>query len=70
MASVFRSFLEKLSGSVVGTFIGDKGDLFYDPDAATPTIKISDGVTPGGRDISSASGEYRRKLNRVIVKLK
>jgi len=59
VASVFRSFLEKLSGSVVGTFIGDKGDLFYDPDAATPTIKISDGVTPGGRDISSASGGSR-----------
>ena len=31
MASVFRAFIERLSGSTVGTFIGEAGDLFYDP---------------------------------------
>ena len=42
MASVFRAFLERLGAQAAGTFVGDKGDLFFDPDAATPTIKISD----------------------------
>ena len=62
MASVFRAFLERLVAQAAGTFVGDKGDLFFDPDAATPTIKISDGVTPGGRDISSASGGVQSEI--------
>ena len=62
MASVFRAFLEKLSGSAVGTFIGEEGDLFYDPNDSTPTIKISDGVTPGGKDITSASGGVQAEI--------
>ena len=62
MANVFRAFLERLSGSEVGTFIGEQGDLFYDPDDATPTIKISDGSTPGGVDISSASGGVQSEI--------
>ena len=62
MANVFRAFLERLGAQSAGTFVGDKGDLFYDPDAATPTIKISDGATPGGRDISSASGGVQAEI--------
>ena len=31
MASIFRTFLEKLGGSTVANYIGKKGDLFFDP---------------------------------------
>jgi len=41
-----RMFLEKLGGSDPTQFIGDAGELFYDP--TTGFLRISDGVTPGG----------------------
>lgn len=52
MPVVFRSFLEKLGGdATANTFVGNSGDLFYDPN--TTTLRISDGVTPGGSVVSS-----------------
>lgn len=38
--SIYRVFLEKLGGVSSESFIGSKGDLFYDPD--TRELKISD----------------------------
>ena len=65
MASVFRTFLEKLGGTTAAQFVGTKGDLFFDPDQATPTLKVSDGSTPGGVNIGgSGSG-----LNNVVEDL-
>jgi hypothetical protein len=48
--SVYRTFNEKLGSSSASTFIGIKGDIFYDPDIGA--LKISDGVTPGGTAIT------------------
>ena len=48
MASVFRTLVQKLGSSSAAQFIGRKGDLFFDPDQATPILKVSDGTTPGG----------------------
>ena len=49
MASIFRTFLEKLGGSTAASYVGTKGDLFFDPDQApTPILKVSDGSTTGG----------------------
>ena len=59
MASVFRTFLEKLGGTTAAQFVGTKGDLFFDPDLGTPVLKVSDGSTAGG--ISVASGGLRYK---------
>lgn len=56
MASVFRSFIEKLGGTAANTFVGNKGDLFYDPDQGTPTLKVSDGSTPGGVAVGGSGG--------------
>ena len=56
MASVYRTFLEKLGGSAIGSFIGTKGDLFYDPEASPPELKVSDGVTAGGVSLPSGGG--------------
>jgi len=56
MASVYRTFLQKLGGSTVAQFIGRKGDLFFDPDQATPILKVSDGSTPGGVNVTGGGG--------------
>ena len=44
--TTFRAFVEKLGDTEPGLFIGNEGDLFYDPNTAS--LRISDGVTPGG----------------------
>ena len=56
MASVFRTFLEKLGGTTAAQFVGTKGDLFFDPDQGTPTLKVSDGSTPGGVAVGGSGG--------------
>ena len=56
MASVFRTFLEKLGSSTAAQFVGRKGDLFFDPDQATPILKVSDGSTPGGVNVTGGGG--------------
>ena len=56
MASVFRTFLDKMGGSTIGQFVGRKGDLFFDPDQATPVLKVSDGSTPGGISVTGVGG--------------
>lgn len=47
--ATYRPFLERLGGSPISEFVGEYGEIFYDP--ANPTIeslRISDGETPGG----------------------
>ena len=57
MADTYRPFLEKLGGTDSSTFVGNKGELFYDPNAGT--LKVSDGSTAGG--ISAGVGAARYK---------
>ena len=54
MSSVFRAFVEKLGGSDASTFVGNRGELFYDPE--TSTLRVSDGSTAGGIIVSGAGG--------------
>ncbi len=63
MASVFRTFLEKLGGTTAAQFVGTKGDLFFDPDQGTPVLKVSDGSTAGGVAVGSGG------LNNVVEDL-
>jgi hypothetical protein len=49
----YRPFMEKLGGVNPLTFIGNHGDLFYDP--FDGILRISDGVTQGGTTISGAN---------------
>lgn len=44
--TVYRLFVEKLGGSDPTTFVGDEGEVFYDPNDGV--LKISDGSTPTG----------------------
>lgn len=42
----YRVFLDKLGGTDPTQFVGDKGEIFYDP--LVGALRISDGITPGG----------------------
>jgi len=44
--SINRFFLEKLGDTQASDFIGDIGEMFFDP--ITGVLRVSDGVTPGG----------------------
>ena len=44
--TTFRVYVEKLGASQAIDFIGNEGDLFYDPNEAE--LRLSDGTTPGG----------------------
>lgn len=45
--STFKLFADKMGGRSAATYIGTKGEIFYDTDGETP-LRLSDGVTPGG----------------------
>jgi hypothetical protein len=47
MATTFKLFADKLGGRSAATYIGTKGEIFYDIEGTDP-IRLSDGVTPGG----------------------
>lgn len=44
--STNRFFLEKLGATQATSFVGDRGEMFYDPD--TGVLRVSDGTSPGG----------------------
>lgn len=44
--SVFRPFIEKLGDTDVSQFVGNEGEIFYDPESGG--LLRSDGETPGG----------------------
>lgn len=46
MVSINRFFLEKLGASDATRFVGNLGEMWYDP--ITGVLRVSDGVTPGG----------------------
>ena len=50
-----RLLVEKLGGTTAESFVGNEGEVFYDPDSPTPTLRISDGSTPGGQYVGIAS---------------
>lgn len=47
--TTYRIYVEKIGAQDPSTFVGDEGELFYDP--FVPTIKLSDGTTAGGVSI-------------------
>jgi hypothetical protein len=49
--SVNRFFVEKLGGISASQFVGNPGEVFYDP--TTTSLRISDGSTAGGTTIST-----------------
>ena len=61
--TTFRAYVEKLGATEAATFIGNKGDLFYDPNTAS--LRVSDGTTPGGvpiAGVTTVSGPIQQSL--------
>ena len=54
MAVVYRALVEKLGAASTTTFVGNEGELFWDP--TSTTVRISDGSTPGGVGIGGGGG--------------
>ena len=61
--TTFRAYVEKLGATEAATFVGNVGDLFYDPNTAS--LRVSDGTTPGGvavAGVTSVSGPINQSL--------
>lgn len=56
---VNKVFVDKMGGRSTATFIGQQGDLFYDPTVGD--LRLSDGSTPGGKSLinEASTGIYR-----------
>lgn len=54
--TTYRVLVEKLGSSDPSQFIGNEGEVFYDPN--TPALKLSNGSTPGGVSIAPAFVNY------------
>lgn len=52
--TTYRVLVEKLGASQPNEFIGNEGEIFYDPN--TPELKLSDGSTIGGLTIAGGGG--------------
>lgn len=53
---IYRPFMEILGGYPVTDYVGNGGELFYDPQSLT--LRISDGETPGGQPLSMGQHRY------------
>ena len=51
--TIHRLLVEKLGGTNVADFVGNAGEVFFDP--ATTSLKFSDGTTAGGAGASAGS---------------
>ena len=49
--TTYRVLVEKLGGTDPLDFVGNEGEIFYDPDASSPTLRLSDGSTAGGSSV-------------------
>ena len=61
MAVVYRALVEKLGAASAVTFVGNEGELFWDP--TSTALKISDGSTAGGVGISGGSSVTETTTN-------
>lgn len=50
----YVAFVDKQGGTPATSYIGNEGELFYDP--TTTTLRVSDGSTPGGTVVSAGGG--------------
>ena len=65
--SVNRFFVEKLGGTTANRFVGNVGEVFYDPD--TGQLRVSDGSTAGGISIggNSTYGQFYSTATQTVA---
>lgn len=54
MATTYKLFAEKMGGNETTTYVGNVGDIFYNP--TTGSLRLSDASTPGGISIGGGGG--------------
>lgn len=52
--TTYRFLVEKLGDSDPAQFVGNEGEVFYDP--TNPILKLSNGATPGGVSVGGGEG--------------
>lgn len=65
--STFRVFPQKLGGTDPSQFVGNEGDIFWDPN--TGELKVSDGSTPGGVAVTGGGGSGGVSASFVTTKV-
>ena len=50
----YKVLLEKLGGTTATNYVGNEGELFFDP--TTTTLRVGDGTTAGGSVVSGGGG--------------
>ena len=53
--ATFKVFTDKMGGTNASSYIGNTGEIFYDP--TTTTLRVANGVTPGGNLVSVGTTE-------------
>jgi hypothetical protein len=64
----FKAFVDKMGGTQAASYIGNEGELFYDP--TTTTLRVGDGQTPGGTVVSgggAGTGNFTFSGNTMTV---
>ena len=51
----FKLLADKMGGRQASEYIGTEGEIFYDP--TTTTLRVADGITPGGNLVSVGATE-------------
>jgi hypothetical protein len=66
--TTYKLFPAKMGGREASTFIGEKGEIFYDTDGSTP-LRLSDGVTPGGISIggNNTYGQFWSNVSQTVA---
>lgn len=62
-----KLFAATMGGKLADTYIGTRGEIFYDIDGTTP-LRLSDGVTPGGIafGIATTSASYTCNFTNAL----
>jgi hypothetical protein len=65
--TTYKLFPAKMGGREASTFIGKKGEIFYDP--TTTTLRISDGSTAGGISIggNNTYGQFHSTATQTVA---
>lgn len=63
--TTYRFLVEKLGDSDPSQFVGNQGEVFYDPN--NPLLKLSDGSTPGGVSVSGEGGGNDSRISSTQI---
>jgi hypothetical protein len=61
--TTYRILVEKLGAQDPSQFVGNDGEVFYDPN--NPELKLSDGTTPGGVSIGGGGSTGALTINDI-----